>query len=573
MSLTTRILLLVLLALAPALAIQGYNEYALRGSRDAAIRVDAFATARGVGQTLAQLADGIHQALEFASEDPSVRARDPVACTAYLRRAAARMPSVLAFALAAPDGRVICNSRGAAPGSYGMGDRGYHHDAMARQGLVMGGYARGKATARDSIHFAQALLDEDGSTVGVLSAAVDLEWMGGRLRQALRFDNTSITLVDRDGLILVRHPDGEGWIGKPLPPERVEILTGRGEGVRVAPGFDGRERVLAAVRPAGAAADTWLIVGRDRQVAFADVDEATWRGITLILLGAVLAVAAALVAGRAFIRRPLSGLLRAASAWQRGDLAARTGMSGSTEFGRLGEKLDAMATSLQGNEERLREEIRRGRDMQERQVTMLHELNHRVKNTLATVQALARQSTRGGEAPGERLEARILALSKTHDLLTRDDWSGASLRAVMEGEIGPYRGGDTRFVLEGPDVDLPPRHVLSLGMTLHELATNAAKYGALSVPGGDVRVTWRVDRTGDSARALHLDWVENGGPATAAPLRRGFGTRLIAVSVERELDGTVGLDFAAEGLRCAIVVPLSQAGGGYMSPLAVPTAH
>ena len=573
MSLTTRILLLVLLALAPALAIQGYNEYALRASRDAAIRVDALATARGVGQTLAQLAEGVRQALEFASEEASVKALDPVACTGYLRRAAARMPSVLAFALAAPDGRVICNSRGAVPGSYGMGERDYHREAVARQLFVMGGYARGKATGRDSIHFAQPLLDEDGRTVGVLSAAVDLDWLGGRLRQALRLNHTSITLVDRDGLILVRHPDGEGWVGKPLPAERVEVLTGRGEGVRVASGFDGRERVLAAIRPPGAAADAWLIVGRDRTTAFADVDEATWRGVTLVLLGAVLAVAAALVAGRAFIRRPVARLLRTASAWQRGELAARTGMTGSTEFGRLGETLDAMAVVLQRKEGDLHEEIRRGRDMQERQVTMLHELNHRVKNTLATVQALARQSTRGGEEAGERLEARILALSKTHDLLTRDDWSGAPLREVVEAELGPYRGGSCRIVFEGPDVALSPRHVLSLGMTLHELATNAAKYGALSVPGGEIRVRWRVERTGDGARRLHLDWAEGGGPPTAVPSRRGFGTRLIAVSVERELDGTVALDFAVEGLRCAIVVPLPESGASYMSPLAVPTAH
>lgn len=572
MTLTTRILLLVLLALAPALAIQGYNEYALRGSRDAAIHVDALATARGVGQTLAQLADGIHQALDFVSEDPSIKARDAVGCTAYLRRAAARMPNVLAFALAEPDGRVVCNSRGASPGAYSMVERDYHREAVTRQLFVMGGYARGKATGRASIHFAQPLLDEEGRTVGVLSAAVDLEWLAGRLRQALRIGSTSITMVDRNGVVLVRHPDGDSFVGKSLPPDRAEVLTGRGEGVRVAPGFDGRERVLAAVRPSGALSDTWLIVGRDRELAFSDVDQATWRGVTLILLGAVLAVAAALVAGRAFIRRPLNRLLRTASAWQRGDLAARTGMTGSAEFGRLGEKLDAMATALQHNETNLHDEIRRGRDMQERQVTMLHELNHRVKNTLATVQALARQSTRGGEAPGERLEARILALSKTHDLLTRDDWSSAPLHEVVEAELGLYRGG-CRVHVDGPEVALPPRHVLSLGMTLHELATNAAKYGALSVPGGEVRITWRVARAEDGARRLHIDWAESGGPPLAAPSRRGFGTRLISASVERELDGTVGLDFTGSGLRCAIAVPLSQSNVDYMSPLAVTVAH
>ena len=109
-------------------------------------------------------------------------------------------------------------------------------------------------------------------------------------------------------------------------------------------------------------------------------------------------------------------------------------------------------------------------------------------------------------------------------------------------------------------------------MTLHELATNAAKHGALSAAGDEIRVRWHVERTCDGARPLHIDWAESGGPTKAVPSRRGFGTRLIAVSVERELDGTVALDFAVEGLRCANVVPLSRAGAGY-SPLAVPTDH
>jgi two-component sensor histidine kinase len=573
MSLTSRILLLVLLALAPALAIQGYNEYALRSSRDAAIRVDALATGRGVAETLGQVTDGIHQALEFAAEDLSVKARDPVACTAYLRRAAARMPSVIAFALATPDGRVVCNSRGAAPGAYTMAGRDYHRLALAQGDFVMGGYVRGIATGRDSVHFAQPLLDEEGGTIGVLSAALDLEWLANRLRLALRFDSTTVTMVDANGLILVRYPDPGSWIGKPLPPDRAAVLTGRGEGVRVAGGFDGRERVLAAVRPPGVASDTWLIVGRDRETAFADVDQATWRGVTLILLGAMMAVVAALLAGRAFIRRPLERLLRAASSWQAGDLAVRTGLTGGTEFGRLGEKLDAMAGSLQRHETDLREELRRGRVMQERQVTMLHELNHRVKNTLATVQALARQSTRGGEASGEQLEARILALSKTHDLLTREDWSGAPLREVLEAELGPYRGGDSHVVVEGPDVGLSPRQVLSLGMTLHELATNAAKYGSLCRPGGLLRVSWRVATDGGNARRLHLDWVESGGPIPGASTRKGFGTRLITVSIERELDGSVRLNFAPEGLRCVITVPMVGATADYMSPLAPPVVH
>ena len=571
MTLTTRILLLVLLALTPALAIQGYNEYALRTSRDAAVRADTMATARTVAEDLSQVAETARQALSFVAQDPSVRAMDPAGCTEYLRRASNDNPHFAILGLTRTDGTIVCNSVGTAAGSYAVPDRTYHRRTLAENTFVMGTYARGNASRRDSIHFAQPVRDAEGRTTGVLAAAVDLDWLDKYLRRNLRLPSTSVTVADADKTILVRYPDGNGWIGKPIPPERQRILTDRGEGVRVDFGIDGRERVLANTRPIGAASEAWVTVGRDRVVAFADVDAATRRGVVLIALGAVLALAAALLAGRAFIRRPFDRLLRTAARWQGGDLAARNGLEGGDEFGRLGRKLDVMAGTLQRNEAELKEEIRNGRAMQERQVTMLHELNHRVKNTLATVQALARQSTRGGDAPGERLEARILALSKTHDLLTRDDWSGAPLKAILENELGPYRGGDTGFVVEGPDVDLPPRHVLSLGMTLHELVTNAAKHGALSVPGGMVRIAWTVAIDEGGERRLRLDWIESGGPPTIPPASRGFGTRLITVSVERELNGEITLNFAEDGLRVGVDVPLTHAGTGHLSPLA--TAH
>jgi two-component sensor histidine kinase len=183
---------------------------------------------------------------------------------------------------------------------------------------------------------------------------------------------------------------------------------------------------------------------------------------------------------------------------------------------------------------------------------MLHELNHRVKNTLATVQALARQS-RGAEGV---LEARILALSKTHDLLTREDWSGASLREVLESELSPYRTESDQIALDGPDVALSPRHVLALGMTIHELTTNAGKYGALSVPEGHVRVAWSLSAPEGGMLRLRLTWQESGGPPVQPPARAGFGTRLISGGVRRELDGLVDLAFEAGGLRCHLDVPL-----------------
>ena len=566
MSLTTRILLLVLLALAPALAIQGYNEYALRTSRDAAVRADTMATARTIAEDLAQIADTVRQALNFVAQDPAVRAMEPEGCTTYLRRAVQDVPHLAVLALTRPDGTIVCNSVGSPAGSYAVPDRTYQRRAVAEGTFVMGAYARGNATRKDTLHFAQPLRDGEGRTLGVLAAAVDLDWLARYLQRNLRLPSTSVTVADGDLTIMVRYPDGEGWVGKPVPSERQRLLVERGEGVRVDLGIDDRLRVLANVHPRGPASAAWITVGRDREVAYADVDAATRRGLVLIALGAVLAVASAFLAARVFIRRPFDRLLHTAAAWRSGDLGARTGLAGPDEFGRLGRKLDAMAGALQRNETELRDEVARGRHMQDQQTTMLHELNHRVKNTLATVQSLARQSARGGEGQAVQLEARILSLSKTHDLLTREDWSGASLREVLENELSPYRAGADHIVLGGPDIALSARQVLALGMTIHELATNAAKYGALSTAAGRIELVWRVDTREDGGRWLRLTWRESGGPAVAPPTRRGFGTRLIAGGVQRELAGEVELAFDPQGLRCRFDVPLAEAGVGMLAP-------
>ncbi len=202
----------------------------------------------------------------------------------------------------------------------------------------------------------------------------------------------------------------------------------------------------------------------------------------------------------------------------------------------------------------MRAELARSHLLQGRQTLMLHELNHRVRNTLTTVQSLARQSQRD-----DRLEGRILALSKTHDLLSRDEWGAAALRTVLENELAPFRDEQAhRFSLKGPDLDLPPRYVLALGMTVHELTTNAAKYGALLTENGRVDVTWRVVVGESGARRLALEWRESGGAPVREPGRRGFGTRLITGGVGRELGGVVRLDFAAEGLHCTLDVPLDE---------------
>ncbi|ATC23802.1 PAS domain S-box protein [Caulobacter vibrioides] len=184
---------------------------------------------------------------------------------------------------------------------------------------------------------------------------------------------------------------------------------------------------------------------------------------------------------------------------------------------------------------------------------LVNELNHRVKNSLATIQAIAAQSFNGQRDMDEAKEAfsnRIVALAEAHDLLTRENWEGAEMHDVA-ARVAALHGGDARFELSGVAIRLSPKTALSLSMALHELATNAVKYGALSVPEGVVRIVWDMAPEPGAPR-LDLTWTERGGPPVTPPQRRGFGSRLIERGLAAELAGAAVIDFQPEGVVCRI---------------------
>ncbi len=186
---------------------------------------------------------------------------------------------------------------------------------------------------------------------------------------------------------------------------------------------------------------------------------------------------------------------------------------------------------------------------------MMDELNHRVKNTLAVVQGIVSQSLRGAASPEEARRAvmeRISILSRAQDTLTRTSWDGAPLREVVETATAPLVPGSGRMLLSGPHVDLGARSVLSLTMALHELGTNATKYGALSNDSGRVHIAWRI--LGDE---FELEWREEGGPTVTPPDRRGFGSRLIESGLARGLGGRTSLDFNPTGVCWRVQAPLA----------------
>lgn len=210
---------------------------------------------------------------------------------------------------------------------------------------------------------------------------------------------------------------------------------------------------------------------------------------------------------------------------------------------------------------------------EQHQRLLIDELNHRVKNTLATVQSIAAQTFRPDDDPSgqtrrarEVFESRLVALSRAHDVLTRENWDGAGLHAIVREATLPYRALEhDPFLVEGRPLRLSSKMALTMAMALHELSTNAAKYGALSVPTGTVSITW-AEGEANGSRHLRLEWRERGGPAVSQPTRRGFGSRLIERQMQREFGGDVRLAFEPDGVVCTMQVTLPEHGASEREP-------
>src|SRR5882724_8666972 len=206
------------------------------------------------------------------------------------------------------------------------------------------------------------------------------------------------------------------------------------------------------------------------------------------------------------------------------------------------------------------------KDAEERQALLAREVDHRARNALALVQSIVRLTKADTiKSYTAAVDGRIGALSRAHTLLAQSRWQGADLARLVDEELAPYRTGETgKITASGPDVSLEPRTAQTLALALHELSTNAAKYGALSVMSGRVNLTWEL-----RPESLVLRWTESGGPPTQPPATPGFGIRVIGASIERQLDGEARFEWQPEGLRCSLAVPR----GDKIEPLARVSAH
>ena len=239
------------------------------------------------------------------------------------------------------------------------------------------------------------------------------------------------------------------------------------------------------------------------------------------------------------------------------EIAIESFQKGATDYV-LKQRLNRLPAAISRALAEAREKAERRRAEEQLQL-LVAELSHRVKNTLAMVVSIAQQTLRRSTSLADFETAfigRLQTLANAHSLLFQANWGETALSEIVERTLQPFRRGPrNRFDLSGPAVMLSPKAALSLSLILHELATNAAKYGALTAETGKVELRWFLHPEG-GGQQLRMEWRENGGPLVRAPARRGFGTQLIERSAAYELDGSAELTFAPDGLRLDLSVPL-----------------
>jgi signal transduction histidine kinase len=359
-NLTARLIILVLIAVCPAIVIQAYNEYELRKAREADIRQQVIQITKQFGEEIGELREGARQFLLALAQLTPVKLQDSEACSALFATLAPQYANYSLLAAADIQGRIF---RSSVPVTYSsVADQPFFKRAMAQDGLAVGNYWADPASGRRMIHFAPRFGDAQGRVAGVVFAGLDLRWLSEHLKERGLSPTSSILIADREGNIVARLPNPEKLVGKNMRKSHEDIMDGSTAGWEEARGVDGVTRIFGYVPPALPPRDFFLSAGQSKAEAFAAIDAATARGIGLIVLGLVAATVAAIVGGRRFLQEPISGLLHFATEWRNGNYVARVEVGQpNSEIGHLGTTFNAMADALDARysaQRRLEKELR-----------------------------------------------------------------------------------------------------------------------------------------------------------------------------------------------------------------------
>jgi signal transduction histidine kinase len=344
-SLTVRLIILVLIAVCPAIIIQAYNEYELRKASETDIRQQVVQITKQFGEEIGELREGARQLLLALSQLTPVKLRASDDCNVLFGSLASQYANYSLLAAADTEGRIFCSS---SPLSYSsVADRPFFKRAMAQDGLAVGNYWADPSSGARMIHFALKFDSGDGHTAGVVFAGLDLGWLSEHLKERGLSPTSSILIADREGNIIARLPNPEALVGKNMRKGHAEIMDGNTTGWEESVGVDGATRIFGYLPAALPPRDFFLSAGQSKAEAFAAIDSATARGVALIVFGLLAATFAAVLGGRRFLQEPISGLVHFATEWRHGNYDSRVKLRHpASEIGHLGATFNAMADAL-----------------------------------------------------------------------------------------------------------------------------------------------------------------------------------------------------------------------------------
>jgi two-component sensor histidine kinase len=536
-----RLTFVAVAALVPVVALLAYNEFTARNAVEAQVRERALDANKQAAAEFDRLFDGLRALLSATSALPSVQdaAGVETACRETLASFIKGVPWIRSILVLDLQGKLRCDSVGTAAGT-DFSDRPFFRDALASGRFVIGEYAMSKLSGSPVLPVAMPLLNAAGETIGVLATAIRLDWLNAQLRERGVGAKDALTIADRNGTILARTPYSDRFVGTVIPDAYRSLVTRDGPGTLELISQDGTRRIIGYKPVSIAPEGVYISSGLSRDEAFSTVDRQTLAGIASILIGTVIALLAAWLAG-GLIRRPLARISEVIASWKSGG-RARTGLRGRNgDVEAVGQALDEMLDELEQRAAQT-QRAEAQRDL------MMRELTHRVKNTLALVQSIAYQ-TFGRSDPElvRTFSSRLVSLSSAYDVLLGEQFVGGTIEAVLRAAIRPHQASPESFRLDGPTVVLGPQTALALSLVTHELATNATKYGALSRAGGSVTIGWT-----EADGRVSLAWQEHDGPPVAVPKTEGFGSKLIKRAFSTDPEAQVEMSFLMTGLRCAM---------------------
>jgi len=348
-ALLSRLFLLLAVALLPAIAIQSYNEFELRRSRQMEVQEQALGLAKLAAAEQQQVVDGIRQVLIALSELPAVKARDPQACSAYLLAIKRRYPEFLAFIVVDMNGQSFCTTSGKS--AYVAGRADFAHATRTGE-FAVGGYTIGVLTGTKLIPFALPFYDGDGHMAGAIITALSLDWLAKFIVQMAGPPGATLAITDRDGTYLARYPDNDRFVGRKMP--RDQYLRVDHPGTTTTRDLDGVEQIVGYAPLRAESGGLFVTYGLDKAQAFGEIQSRTRRGVLMIILSTSLVLMLTWFGAHRFIHRPLGQLVAAANQWRLGDFARRVHIQDKcSEIAGVAGAFNAMADALEEREREL----------------------------------------------------------------------------------------------------------------------------------------------------------------------------------------------------------------------------